>query len=92
MSQTLELPEDIYSALVKAAKERGTTPVAWIAERLPKSPKPPSEEEKRADEARLRAHSGAVNSGDPNSADNDRIDADLAREYGDDHQELYQPQ
>ncbi len=25
---------------------------------------------------------GTVNSGDPNSADNDAIDADLAREYG----------
>lgn len=29
-----------------------------------------------------RRHFGSVHSGDPRSADNDRIDADLAREYG----------
>ena len=28
---------------------------------------------------------GAINSGDPNSADNDKIDADLAAAYDDDH-------
>lgn len=36
--------------------------------------------------ARLRLHAGAVNSGDPNAADNERIDADLARAYGDPHE------
>ena len=38
MSQThsVELPEDIYSELLKAAKEKGTTPEGWIAERLPR--------------------------------------------------------
>lgn len=29
-----------------------------------------------------RGFAGAVDSGDPRSSDNDRIDADLAREYG----------
>lgn len=33
----------------------------------------------------LRKHFGMVNSGDPRSADNDKIDADLARSYMDDH-------
>lgn len=28
-----------------------------------------------------------MDSGDPNSADNERIDADLAREYGNDHED-----
>jgi hypothetical protein len=36
--------------------------------------------------ARLKSFAGAVNSGDPGSADNERIDADLAREYGDPHE------
>ena len=30
----------------------------------------------------VRRHFGSVRSGDPRSADNDRIDADLAKEYG----------
>jgi hypothetical protein len=41
-----------------------------------------NEEQKKARE-RFRRHFGEVNSGDPRSADNDRIDADLARSYTD---------
>ncbi|MGH9831947.1 MAG: hypothetical protein ACREBD_23025 [Blastocatellia bacterium] len=44
--------------------------------------KPLSEEEKRLAEERFTRWIGAWDSGDPNSADNERIDADLAREYG----------
>ncbi|MGH9835864.1 MAG: hypothetical protein ACREBD_07585 [Blastocatellia bacterium] len=44
--------------------------------------KPLSEEEKRLAEERFARWIGARDSGDPNSADNERIDADLAREYG----------
>ncbi len=32
----------------------------------------------------LMQHAGAVRSGNPNAADNEQIDADLAREYGKD--------
>lgn len=38
--------------------------------------------ERQAALAALRRFSGAVDSGDVHSADNERIDADLAREYG----------
>jgi hypothetical protein len=31
---------------------------------------------------RLRRHAGIFDGGDPHASDNDRIDADLAREYG----------
>lgn len=31
---------------------------------------------------RLNGHAGAIDSGDPHGSDNDRIEADLAREYG----------
>ncbi len=41
-----------------------------------------SDEEKRLAEERFARWIGAWDSGDPNSADNERIDADLAREYG----------
>jgi len=34
----------------------------------------------------LRRRFGTVQGGDPRSADNDRIDADLARAYGDSHE------
>ena len=37
--------------------------------------------------ANLRSHFGTVRSGDPRSADNDRIDTDLARTYEDSHDE-----
>ena len=36
----------------------------------------------------LRRHFGAVRSGDPRSADNERIDDDLGRSYADSHAEL----
>jgi len=32
-----------------------------------------------------------VSMGGPLGADNEQIDADLAREYGDDHADLYRP-
>jgi hypothetical protein len=35
----------------------------------------------------LRRQFGAVRSGDPGSADNSRIDADLVRSYGEPHEE-----
>jgi predicted component of type VI protein secretion system len=47
---------------------------------LPRQPL--SEAERQAALAQLLKFAGAVDSGDPNSGDNERIDADLAREYG----------
>jgi len=44
-----------------------------------------SEEEKRLAEERFARWIGSVNSGNPHSADNEQIDADLAREYGATH-------
>lgn len=45
------------------------------------APKPLSEEENRLAEECFARWIGAVNSHNPNSADNEQIDADLAREY-----------
>lgn len=44
-----------------------------------------SEEEIRQAEERFARWIGSVNSGNPRSADNEQIDADLAREYGATH-------
>ena len=35
MSRTVELPEDIYDELERAARENGLTPAGWIAATLP---------------------------------------------------------
>ena len=40
-----------------------------------------------ADLARIMAHAGAVDLGRPTGADNESIDADLAREYGSCHKD-----
>lgn len=41
---------------------------------------------RRQKDERLRRHFGVWRSGDPHSADNERIDADLARAYADAHE------
>jgi hypothetical protein len=45
---------------------------------------PLSAEQRQVALAELLRHAGAVHSGNPRSADNEQIDADLAREYGKD--------
>lgn len=45
----------------------------------------PTDDDTRAAEARFARWIGSVNSGNPRSADNEQIDADLAREYGATH-------
>jgi hypothetical protein len=47
--------------------------------------KPLSEAEAQLAEERFARWIGSVNSGNPRSADNEQIDADLAREYGATH-------
>ena len=36
MNKTIDLPELVYTELVRAATARGTTPAEWIQEHLPK--------------------------------------------------------
>ncbi len=47
--------------------------------------KEPTEAEKQAAEERFARWIGSVKSGDSRSADNEKIDADLAKEYGATH-------
>ena len=83
---TLQVSDEVYEACRRMAAKYGKTVEACVLEFLVKhGPKPRpklTEEESRAAWERLLWHAGAVSSGDPHSADNDRIDADLAREYG----------
>jgi len=93
MSKTLtfEIPDEIYAVLEERAEREGRTTEAVALEYLAKhAPKPRpklSEEELQAARDELMRFAGAANSGDPRSADNERIDEDLAREYGSSHEE-----
>lgn len=91
---TLDVPEPLYLIVSSAADERGVTPADWIVDRIAEELDQPrsgremnpldgsvSKSALEADE-RLMRMLGSFDSGDPHSADNDRIDADLAREYG----------
>lgn len=88
---TLQVPDEVFEVCQQMAVKYGRTVEECVMEFLLKyGPKPRpklTEEESRAAWERLLRHAGAVNSGDPNSADNDRIDADLVREYGSTHEE-----
>ena len=83
---TITLPDEVYRPLVEAALEQGRTPEDLAAEQLRRAlprPQQPNGEKK----ASIREFFGIWDSGDPNFADNERIDADLAREYGATHDE-----
>jgi hypothetical protein len=82
---TYDLPEEVCVILEqKAASERRP----WedvVAEHVAKchpGRRTLTPEEVRIARAALERHFGAFDSGDPGSSDNERIDADLAKEYG----------
>lgn len=93
MSKTVsfEIPDEIYELLQTVASQMGrsTEEVAleWLACLAPKPRPQLTVEEREAAEQRFRRHCGAVDSGNPRSADNEQIDADLAREYGNTHED-----
>jgi hypothetical protein len=93
MSKTLtfEIPDEIYELLQTVAGQMGrsTEEVAleWLARYGPKPRPKLTAEEKEAAEQRFRRHFGAVKSGNPRSADNEQIDADLEREYESTHED-----
>lgn len=89
-TRTLELTEIAYNVLLNRAITEGKSIDALIVNHFV-APTGFSEEDLKAADERLFAFSGAVNSGDPNSCNNERIDSDLALAYGDDHSSLYKP-
>jgi predicted transcriptional regulator len=81
---TITLPDEIYQPLNEIAGRRGQTLAEFACEKLaqsvPRENHTDAEAARKAEELFAR-HIGAWDSGDPNSADNERIDADLAGEY-----------
>lgn len=88
---TIDVPDELYAVFEQTAVEEGRTvkevAIEWLAQHGPKSRPRLTPEQHRAAMEELRKFAGAGDSGDPHSADNDRIDADLAREYADNHEE-----
>jgi hypothetical protein len=89
MSQlvTLELPDPVFAAVKEAAEQVGTTPATFIVRRLSAEFNGKVRTPEELEEARrhFRSFCGSFHSGDPHAGDNERIDADLAREYGSTH-------
>jgi hypothetical protein len=85
LTVTYRVPEELWNVLEEKAKREGRRMEDVIAEHRLRShpPRPPmSPEEAQRRHQALVEQFGTYDSGDPNSADNDRIDEDLAREYG----------
>ena len=94
MNRSLELPEGVYRDLMRAAEASGKTPAGWIQEHLPKNGAigngtNVTNEELAAADAAL--DDCLVSLGHALGTENEQIDADLTREYGDDHADLYSP-
>jgi hypothetical protein len=93
---TLALSDQVWTALQQQAATLGARPDQLASTVLAEhfvagSPQSPSkrkeemtEEEKEAARQRFRAHFGSVSLG--TGSDNESIDADLAREHGDNHE------
>jgi len=88
---TIQVPDEVYAVCERMAARTGRTVESCVMEFLLKyGPRPApvlSEEQRRQAMERLERYMGAVSSGDPCSADNERIDADLVREYMSTHEE-----
>jgi hypothetical protein len=81
----LELPDEVFQPLAQAAQHTGQSLEQWATDQLRSCAV--SYTKQAADLARLLVHAGAADLGKPTGADNESIDADLAREYGSSHEE-----
>jgi hypothetical protein len=93
MSKTVsfEVPDDVYVVLQDVATRMGRPTeevvLEWLARTAPKPRPKLTRQEMDSARKRLQRHRGAVHSGNAHSADNEQIDRDLAREYGNAHEE-----
>lgn len=99
MSQTLilKLSDEVYRVICRRAETAGTSPARLIVATLEQQYREEHEEhgsrarqtdaEQQAAQERFERHFGAVDLGYPTGADNEQIDADLAREYATTHED-----
>ena len=98
MRQTLilELSDEVYTTIQRQAASAGTSPARWLATTLEQqygwsqvwhsALQQRTATEQQAARARFEHHFGEVDLSDTTRADNEQIDADLAREYADTHE------
>jgi hypothetical protein len=94
---TVELSDAAYAALEFHARQTAQSPAELAAAALEQqfatadgrgpAGRTPTDAEQQAARERFERHFGAVNLGHPTGADNESIDADLARAYGDSHED-----
>ncbi|MCI0440466.1 MAG: hypothetical protein L0177_15240 [Chloroflexi bacterium] len=88
---TFEIHDDIYEILEIRSKREGRPieelAIELLASVMPKPRPKLTEEEREAARERMRRFAGAESLGYPTGADNESIDADLAREYGSSHED-----
>lgn len=94
---TVELSDTAYAVLQLRAHAAAQSPAMVAATALEQhfgvpdgldvSGHPTTEAEKKAARERFERHFGEVNLGHATGADNESIDADLARAYADSHEE-----
>ncbi len=93
MSQTLriKLSDRLYAAIRRKAETDGTSPARWVArvleQRLGASAEDSPETTEQAARERFERHFGAVDLGHATGADNEQIDADLAKAYANKHEQ-----
>ncbi len=76
--------QEIYATAIRPLPDKEKLQLATlILEEVTKR----GEDEKPQRKGDITRFFGMFNSGDPDSADNERIDADLARAYADNHEE-----
>ena len=84
---TLEIPDEVFSSFQKFAESKGETAEKFVLEivlkNIPRMKNDNSENQQKVEQRFVR-WVGAIDSGNPRSADNEQIDADLAKEYGKD--------
>jgi hypothetical protein len=87
----LQLSDDVFRALAQEASVTGATPaqvaIRSLEGRFGQKNDLRSETEKHAAKMQFESHFGEIDLGKPMDLDNDRIDADLARQYADNHED-----
>ncbi|WP_375475522.1 hypothetical protein [uncultured Nostoc sp.] len=90
---SLELSDEVYAALQQQAEVAGVSLAELVATSIeqqygsPRREKLQAETEKEVARQRFRSHAGSINLGYATGADNESIDADLARAYSDTSEE-----
>lgn len=80
--------QEIYATAIQPLPDSEKLKLAsLILEKVTQSSSPGDATEKSKRTGDITRFFGMFNSGDPDASDNERIDADLARAYADDHED-----